>query len=395
MAYHIPFITGSQGATLANEHFPDSPFVRVSYERIAKFRPKLPVGSKLWLDACVDGLDDLAPRRSQPNRENSWYECLRHFEHFDDVGSSEFQEKPVPAVVSKFVSSVLTKCSQEKPDWISVPQLPHEDTPERKRLNRLLAKASGDWRSATRYAGTLILPIIFTHPSQTTKGRTPRIAHIAKCYAESGALGAWVVDSSLNDDSGSDTLSSEKLPGLVSMHEELKRKIDSRIWIGGPYWGFNLILWAKGLVDYPAVGVGSGFQYVISGRPASGSAQPRLPLPPLRRRARVGPDLRRWLEGAFAKVPPSHPAHAAFASAKKSYTELEAVARRQIAAFYKGWYDSIAQHPPATRSMALYQDLSSAFALGRTLLKSLPLPPAEAPGRDPGSVAQQLMLSCL
>ena len=39
-------------------------------------------------------------------------------------------------------------------------------------------------------------------------------------------------------------------------------------------------------------------------------------------------------------------------------------AREQVATFYKGWFDMIAAAPKAGRSMALFQDLSSAYALG-------------------------------
>ena len=63
----------------------------------------------------------------------------------------------------------------------------------------------------------------------------------------------------------------------------------------------------------------------------------------------------------------------------------------KLAVFYKYWFDGIANVPKAGRSMALFQDLSAAYALG----KSLPPLDDERSARRPEAVAEMLMLSCL
>jgi hypothetical protein len=70
---------------------------------------------------------------------------------------------------------------------------------------------------------------------------------------------------------------------------------------------------------------------------------------------------------------------------------LQEPAREQVAKFYKTWFDLVAATPPAGRSMALFQDLSAAFAVGR----ALPDFENEGTARRPESVVEPLMLNCL
>jgi hypothetical protein len=218
------------------------------------------------------------------------------------------------------------------------------------------------------------------------------VEQAARCYHESQADGFWVVDTSLAEESGSSTLRNKRFSGIICFHEELNERIPSKIRVAGPYWGLNLVLWARGLVDFPAIGIGSGYQYFLAGghaRPASA----KLALPALRRRVGVTPQLTVWLNNAVSKLSPSHPAHAEFNEIKKRYTILSAPdrAREQVAEFYKEWFNKIATAPKAGRSMALFQDLSAAYTLG----KSLPDLVDERTARKAEAVAEPLMLSCL
>lgn len=119
----------------------------------------------------------------------------------------------------------------------------------------------------------------------------------------------------------------------------------------------------------------------------------RLALPSLRRRVVAGPQLKAWLDKAISTLASSHPAHAEFSEIRRTFTILSGQdrAREQVAAFYKQWFDLIAAVPKAGRSMALFQDLSTAYALG----KSLPDLVDEGTARRPESVVEPLMLSCL
>ena len=394
MADHIPFITGEDSGNLAKKVYPDADIVRVPLDRAARFLQFLPASSKAWLDPCVDGMDDLETRRSQPNKRNSWFDFMRGFANFEKIGAPAYHAKPDTSEVYTFVKAVMDKCVKYRPAWITVPQLPLVSGSERNKINRVMAEATGRWKSNSGFSGRLILPLVFTHQKQVN-GKTARnrkVQQAERGYHVAQADGVWIVDVSLTDESGSSTWRNKRLSGVIDLHEELNLCISSKIRIAGPYWGLNLVLWARGLVDHLAIGIGGGYQYFPAGGP---SRQPltKLALPSLRRRVGIGPQFRTWLEQAMAKLAASHPAHAEFSEIRKHYTSLsEPVrAREQVARFYKQWFNIIAAAPKAGRSMALFQDLSAAYALG----KSLPELVDEKTARRPEAVAEPLMLSCL
>jgi hypothetical protein len=174
------------------------------------------------------------------------------------------------------------------------------------------------------------------------------------------------------------------------MKEELP---ESAIVIAGPYWGLNLVLWAKRLCRYPAIGVGSGYQYHLSGSLITNQPAIRLAIPPLRRWVRIG-ELREWLTQAMDSITPSDPAYAEFSYLRTNLAALSTKpsSRRQIAQFYKKWFDEIEAVPAAGRALALYQMLSSAYVLGKTLP---PFSASEKTASRPERVAEYLMLNCL
>jgi hypothetical protein len=257
-----------------------------------------------------------------------------------------------------------------------------------------LAQAAGKWKSSSGYSGRLILPLVFTHQEQVNgkTNRNPKVNLAERCYHEAQADGFWVVDKSLADDSGSATLRNTRFPGIIALHEELNGKIASRVRVGGPYWGLNIVLWAKGLIDFPLIGIGSSFQFYLSGG-YSRTPSVKIAIPSLRRRVGVGPNLSKWLDVSIKKLATTHPAHAEFVDLREKLTVLSQSirAREQVAAFYKQWYDKIASAPKAGRPMALFQDLSGAYALG----KSLPAIEGEGSARRPEAVAESFMMSCL
>lgn len=394
MAEHIPFITGEDGCTIVKSTYADSDLIRVPLERAQKFLALRPHGSRVWLDPGIDGLDDLSTRRSEPGQKRTWFEFMKDLPHFEKMGSPAFQAKPSAAEVSAFVKSVMDKCAAHKPAWLTVPQLPLADNATRNKINRSLAAATGKWKSSQGFTGHLILPIVVTHQDQVNgkTARNPKVQHAERCYHDAQADGFWVVDKSLTDDSGSGTLRGKRFPAVIALHEELNDAISSKMRIAGPYWGLNMVLWARGLVDYPAIGVGSGYQFFLSGGHAK-QPSAKLALPSLRRRVGVGPQLKLWLDDAISKLASSHPAHAEFSDIRKRFSVLSQPerAREHVAGSYKQWFNAIASAPKAGRSMALFQDLSAAYTLG----KSLPDLPDEGTARRPEAVAEPLMLSCL
>ena len=83
-----------------------------------------------------------------------------------------------------------------------------------------------------------------------------------------------------------------------------------------------------------------------------------------------------------------------FVTIEKDFSKLQTSAngKMQIAKFYKSWFDKFSSLPYAGRALALYQDLSSSYVLGKTLKN---LPKEEGTARRPERVAQQLMMNCL
>lgn len=394
MAEYIPFITSEDSSNLVRKAYSDAEVVRVPLDRAERVHHLLPATSKAWLDPCVDGMDDLEARRSQPGKRNPWFDFMSGFANFEKIASPTYHAKPDTSEVYTFVKAIMDKCAVYRPAWITVPQIPLVSGSDRNKINRVMAAATGKWKSSSGFLGRLILPLVFTHQDQVNRktARNSKVQQAERCYREAQADGLWVVDMSLTDDNGSSTLRNKRFPGVIDLHEELNLRISSKIKIAGPYWGLNLVLWARGLVDHPAIGIGAGYRYFPVGLPGR---QPsvKLALPSLRRRVGIGRQFEEWLDQAIAKLGPSHPAHAEFSGIRKTYKALidPDRAREQVAGFYKQWFNVIAAAPKAGRSMALFQELSAAYALGKTLPDLVD----EKTARRPEAVAEPLMLSCL
>jgi hypothetical protein len=215
-----------------------------------------------------------------------------------------------------------------------------------------------------------------------------------QCYEASGASGIWAVDSSLSDQEGSGTFDKVRFPAIIKLHEELNALLpNNKIAIAGPYWGLNLVLWARGLITNPAVGLGNTYQYHLPGGLVMKQGKTRVALPPLRRWAVASSQLKSWLQQSIAKLSPGDSARTALEDLEMNFSKLQIQGREQIAGFYRDWLNELETVPQQGRALALYQQLSSAFVLGRGL-PELPKKDEQA-ARRPERVAKQLMLVCL
>jgi len=352
----------------------------------------------LWIDPAIDGYHNLLIGQRIHRLARDWRECINQFDENEILFNSRFLNPPDSEKVRTFVTSALDKCLKYKPEWITVPQLPMVNDSSRNKINRALAKATCEWRSKSQFKGKLILPLIFTHQNQLRlKVQWKAKLKLAKaCYDNAEADGIWVVDSDLYDQKGSGTFG-RRFSQLIEFHKNLKETFPKNTTrIAGPYWGMNLVLWARELCDRPAISLGTAYRYYISGsfiRPGKF----RVAISPLRRWAVADYQLREWLETALKQFSSSDPASRELSYLVDRYdilTSQSDAARDQVARFYKEWFDKIEASPPAGRALALYQDLSSAYVIGKQ--RQLPeLPKSEAPGRAPERVAQQFMLNCL
>lgn len=214
----------------------------------------------------------------------------------------------------------------------------------------------------------------------------------------SEAEGLWIVDRGLSDFSVTKS-SHAKFDKLIRLHEKLGDVSDNlKLLIGGPYWALNLVLWARGLIHHPAIAMGGTYQYPVTAlgkrKKSATKPQERISIPPLRRLVvRERDTLARWLDTAASKFAPDDSARKEFTNVRHSLDILEKdTAKRQIARFYASWVASIESVPSAGRALALYQDLSAAYVVGKSLPR---LPTERGYNGFPYAVAEALMLVCL
>ena len=396
-ADHIPFVFNDDDCKMVKNLYSDSPLIRVPLEAIQNIEGQVPAGMRLWVDGGIDGLATWdSEKESASGKQTPYSNHIKRFAGYGKVSDPTFHERPEYGVVKNFVRPLMDMCcrGQRKPYWVSVPQLPVVRDATRNKINRSLAQAAGEWKMDKRFGGKMILPVVLIHQDQATKKTQRRRAQslIQKCYELARADGVWVIDSSLNDQGGAGPLE-KRFQGLIQFHQELNELLPSdSIKIAGPYWGMNLVLWARGLVQYPAVGLGRAYKYYLPGGPSFRKGKAQIAIPPLKRRAIASPKLETWLKRALAQIPPQETSYSDLAKLLRQYQQISRDSRVQVAEFYKGWFDNLANVPISGRALALYQQLSSAYVLG----KSLPgLPPEEKTARRPERIAQQLMLSCL
>jgi hypothetical protein len=386
----IPFVSSVGDCDILKRYYADSVIARVPLERWARIVTAFPAKIRLWTDAGIDSLHNW-----DLDGENKYNQHVKQFGSHEKIADPEFQRKPDNDIVKSFVDSVMNACMvNPTPHWLSIPQLPVVSDASRNKINRCLAQFAGEWRNQRKFGGKLILPIIFTKPNQL-KGKTQRkdpLALTKKCYEDSGADGVWVADSSLKDQEGSGSLV-KRFQGLIDFHQDLNRLLPQEaITVAGPFWGMNLILWARGIIRHPAISLGRTYQYHLPGVPFHRGKE-HIALPPLRRWATVSQQLHTWLARVLPKVPHGDKAYGELDTILRNFARIRMDPTSQVAEFYRRWLDELASVPSSTRPLALYQQFSSAYVLGKSLAE--PLPRTEGSAWPPGRVAEQFMLSCL
>lgn len=394
MADHIPFIITVGDLRRFKRYYADDSFtIRCSLDFVKGNKKALPKNIKWWIDPEIDGCDHILNGKKTSSK---WRKYIGGDKKLAILLNKDFIKNTSHEQVKELVNIALGDCLRFSPAYITVPQLPMVNNTSRNKINRSLAEATGNWGKQHDFRGRFILPIIFTHQNQL-KGRTqwrPKLDLAQKCYDFSKAQDIWTVDSSLSDQ-GCREKHPKRFDSLIDFHIDLKGRFPNANIITGPYWGINIVLWARGLADFPAINVGTSYKYYISGGYLPRTGKSRVLIEPLRRWASATAQLRNWLDDVLKKLSSTDPTFIFFKELRKNidiYIRNKDLSKGQVAESYKKWFDKIASIPSTGRKLALYQDLSSAFVLGRQLPK---LPKTEAPGRDPGKVAEQLMLKCL
>jgi hypothetical protein len=389
---YIPFVNTVSDCEIATKLYSDAVAFRISLESAAKTCSQLPSGPKRWLDPAIDGLH----QKDISKFNDSYANHISRIAGFEQLANPAFQAAPKKTVVQQFVTQALNLCKDQKPDWVSVPQLPIVNDVSRNKINKVLAESAKVWKQESGFSGKFILPAIFTNQQQI-KGkveRTKKLNTIMTCFNAAGADGMWMVDSSLNDQDGSSTFD-KRFSKLRDLHDELNSMLpEDAITIGGPYWGMNIVLWARGLIRFAAVGLGTSYKYNIPGM-AFSQSKTRVALGPLRRWSIASPKLRQWLLAAIQTLSAEDQNAVEFGNVEKEFAHFQAFkknAKMQVATFYRQWFHKFSALPPAGRALALYHDLSSSYVLAKGLDD---LPAEEGTARKPERVQQQLMMNCL
>jgi len=402
---YVAFINQSREAELFAKYYSDAAGVRIPLSRVAELQPALPEDLSLWVDAGIDAL-------AQGPSINSEYEAhLKQFKHGAALLAKGVVGNCPEMLVRSFTEDVLDRCEHTTAKWISLPQIPYdtEKTAAKQKLNRSLVTAAESWRTSHARSSKLMLPLILTKScAADTKGRWRReiVKHVDWVQRNCGIDGVWVVNADLEDERGSAPNQDKRFPGLIALHEEIRSSLqdDIRV-VAGPYWAMNLILWARGLAEHPAIGIAGSYKYYVPGGHPFRAAD-RIVIPPLLRRAKVSDELGVWLQSSAQllsqKASPAGSLGGVGSSLSQAASELGSLARQyrrlqganareQVAVFYKEWIARIERIQPQIRALALRQEFSEANVVG-SLLSNLPRGDYAI---QPGRLAQQFMLCCL
>lgn len=391
MAPYIPFANTKTGCDILTAFYSDATAVRVTLDQVVSLKPHLPTTLPLWIDPAFEGFSIKPDARGA-----DWQNFIRKYPNHGSFEDPAFRDKPSKPHVQALAEALMNGCIALSPCRITIPQWPVDLDHPKFKLNRLLAEAATQWRSTTNKQVDLILPVVFTHQSQLADkaARNKTLSHVQKCLAHGQFEGLWCVDASLADQDGTGNFENDRFKSVLKFFDEVREVVGPTKHItAGPHWGLNLVLWARGQINHPAIGLGSAYQYHVHG----GIGRPpktRVALSPLRRWATYSAELKAWLLDNVPLTPAGTPAHESLSDLQSKFANYAApvTARRQIAQFYREWFHSLDATPPTGRALALYQDLSSAYVLGKTLG---PLPKDEKSARRPERVAKQLMLNCL
>lgn len=388
MSDYILFINSGSDRDVALKVYKVIPKVKIRVNDASKLHKSFKeTETKVWIDPSFDGYG------GKPVDDSSWSDFMSKFSEHEKFFDPAFINKPLKKDLEKHVEEVMDACMLYKPDILSVPQLPYVVGTANNSVNKALCIAFLKWKTKNGFKGDVILPVILTHKDAVTNGseRTKKIDYISKNYSLSGANGVWVVDSSLQDQAGTGNFEKERFPSLIDLHARLNESFKPQIHIAGPYWGLNILLWAKNIITNPAFSLGAGFQHYLPGGRIN-QPSPRVAIPPLKRWAKVNKDFKDWLSDSITKLAGQKDG-LEFEKLLKEVNKLEISTRYkyQISEFYLAWYETYASLPASGRSLALYQDLSQAFVLGKSLEN---IGSELGTARRPEVIAKQLMLNC-
>ncbi|MEW5923164.1 MAG: hypothetical protein AB1746_04180 [Candidatus Zixiibacteriota bacterium] len=391
MQNYIPFIFGDKDIEILIKEYPKAKCIRLPLDK-ANLVEKISHNKSIWLDANIDIYSNWPP---SDQRQREFYQ---KYDPDGLIPDDDFAKKPNKNYIKKFIKNLLDDSLKCNPYLLTVPQMPITNRINRDKINRLFVEMTRECIIQSNFNGKLIFPLLISHQNLVNQkaNRDKVIGHAVKCFSILRMDGIWTVEYSLDDSTGSDTIGNKRLKNLIKLHNSLKKELPINIInIAGPYWASNLILWARELITDFAIGLGRGYRYY----PPGGIILPgkvRIAIPPLYRWNIIDSELEKWLKDALKRIPSEHSGYRIILNILKNigkYEKDKDAARLQIAQFYKEWIERLENIPPEGRALALYQEFSNAFVLGRTIKKKMP--DSAKPARAPEKVVQQFMFNTL
>ena len=379
----VLFVESRADAELAAALYGKSAMVRLALYQAKELAAHLG-GAPLWIDPGFDSF----PR---PSADTPWAAFYRETAAWKPLTDGEFIKKPAAPAVRELLLPVLERAMALSPAWLSIPQLRVGEGSEHNRLNRVLAEETGRILRAGGFRGKAILPIILSLERQSaTRAARARCA-VAANLGAAGADGIWVVDSGLEDEAGTPG-TERRFRGLVDLHDEIDA-LDPSIMVAGPYWAFGLVVWARGLATHVATALGTGYHYHAPGLLPRKDPMARLAVRSLRKRVRAPDGLKAWLDGCVKVLDEADERRPELEELRRKFSQLvQDGGRRQVASLWRDWFAEVAELSPPSRPLALYQEFSRAFLLGKSLP---PVPSETGSAKKPYQPAQQLMLHCV
>ena len=295
MPDHILFLNSKSDFNITKKIYDTESVARIRMHERSDFLNQVRVHfSKIWLDPSYDCLPE-----GQENEK--WFSMFKKHLHFEEILESGFSSQENS---DDHLFSIMNGCLDMKPDFISIPQLPYLKEVKNNKVNKQLAISFQKWKKSKSYRGKSILPVVFINQNALNSGaeRTKSFKNIKKFYEFAEADGIWLADSSLQDQLGTRKFETVRFPALINIHQRIQDEINPSFHIAGPYWGLNILLWARGIISNPAFAIGAGYQHFrIRGGHINPPTQ-RLAIEPLRRWVRASTDIKNWLARSGKKL---------------------------------------------------------------------------------------------
>ncbi len=398
MSKCIPYLNSKKDIKLYRKHFSDSEILFSKIDRVDDLFPK--ERQKLWLDAGFEGLCRLkkSDLGNQTSTKTPYHKFVSSLPFFDDIVKSGFSSLKKDQI-GILLEAFFEKISSYNPSYVSLPQLPYDGDIQRRKINREIAELANGILKLNNYTFKIILPLVIENQSLFT-GKVDRnkiISYIGQIQKklEFGLWGIWIVDEKLQDQIGSSKFKTVRFPRLIDLHQEIRKEFNFNFFAGGPYWALNILLWCRGLIDMPLVGMGANYQYnypTISGH--GNPPKNKVAINCLKRTIPINKGVEDWLSNEIKKLPEYAKEEEEFKQLHKrfnAYLDDPDLCREQIVKFCSEWYSNLEDNSKEGRPLALFQDFSAAFVCGKNK-ENLPI---EGRARRPEIIAEQLMTLCL